>query len=180
MRPVWYIACEKFGPHTHKGWDKYLTWAKLPHLIEVVSLDVVLCPSVIEHLTAEDWGHNVAEDFKTDLFADLDYLVQRVGDLTSVNILATIEEPGIEDLTSFQDDRFVFKGFDLVERPGLGISALVNCGGFDKAFLPDELNQSGLISDYGFAREVQERLVKYYPEHEHAHCLVWAIWRMEV
>ena len=30
-------------------------------------------------MIAEDWQHNVQEDFKTTLFHDLDYDVRRVG-----------------------------------------------------------------------------------------------------
>jgi hypothetical protein len=157
-----------------------LAWAKLPQLDEVVSLDTSLCPVVIRDLSPDDWAHNVAEDFRTEFFTDLDYLMRRVGDRSGVNVLAVIFEPDNKDLNAFQDERFQFIGFDLVERPGKGISAMVNCGGFDKAFRPEDLNRYGLISDYRFAGKVQQRLATFYPEENHADCALWAIWRMEI
>ena len=88
MKPVWYTACEKFGPAAPEAWSSYLALARLPQLVEVISL-------------------------------------------------AVIKEPD-DDLASLQDERFSFVGFDLVEGPGTGVSALVNCGGFEKAFHPEE------------------------------------------
>ena len=176
MKPVWYTALRKFGPGSD-GWASYLAWAKLPHLTEVVSLDIILCPPIIQELTVVDWQHNVQEDFKTVFFVDLDYLLSRVGDPAAANTIATIEEPELEDVESFRDGRFRFIGFDLIELPGTGVSALVNCGGFDRAFLPKDLNAYGLITDYAFARVVQRRLVEQYPGEHHAQCSLWAVWR---
>jgi hypothetical protein len=179
MKPIWYIAREKFGPGSPKGWAEYKAWARLPQLIEVVSLDNILCPNGTGELIPEDWEHNVQQNFKIDFFIHLDYLLGRVGNRSAMNILAVIEEPGPADMKSFHDERFAFKGFDLVERPESDVSALVNCGGFDLAFLPEDLNPYGLIWDYEAARDVQQRLVTHYPEEHHAHCALWAIWRME-
>jgi hypothetical protein len=41
-----------------------------------------------------------------------------------------MQNPSDDEVRSFSDPRFVFRGFDLVELK-TGISALVNCGGFD-------------------------------------------------
>jgi hypothetical protein len=178
MKPVWYTAREKFGPGT-RGWLDYLVWARLPQLVEVVSLDSSLCGSLIKELLPEDWAHNVQADYRIDFFTDLDYLRLRAGGSASASILAVIEEPDIEDLNSFRDGQFIFIGFDLVEIPGTGISALSNCGGFIKAFLPRDINPFGLVSDYALARTIQQRLVEQYPEEQHANCSLWGIWRME-
>jgi hypothetical protein len=37
----------------------------------------MLCPTVIQDMTDEDWQHNVQEDFKITLFHDLHYLLDR-------------------------------------------------------------------------------------------------------
>lgn len=78
---------------------------------------------------------------------------------------------------SFRDARFPFCGFDLIEEQGT-ISALTNCGGFDKAFLLTDLSECGLIVEYAKAVAVQELLRAEYPDDPHAFCRVWAIWRM--
>jgi hypothetical protein len=178
VKPIWFLACEKFNSSS-EGWTEYIAWARLPQLVEIVSLDTSLCQGVIKALFPEDWKYNVNEDYRVDFFVDLEYLLRRVEDRQPVNILAAIEEPDYEDFKSFHDDRFIFKGFDLVEFPGTEISALVNCGGFDKAFAPGDINPFGLISDYDAAKEIQQRLATFYPEEHHAHCELWARWRME-
>ena len=181
-RPAWFIALEKFGPGYGRAWQDYLAWARLPHLIELVSLDTILCPTLFRAITAEDWQHNVQQDFLTSFFTDLDYLLARVeqtrGKLEG-NLLAAVCEPEPADLLSPPDERFVFQGFDLVESPGLGVSALSNCGGFELAFQPGELNAVGLLDEYAFARTVQRRLLEHYPGEHHADCCLWAIWRLE-
>jgi len=88
-----------------------------------------------------------------------------------------MENPTASDLRSFADPRFVFQGFDLVELQ-TGISALVNCGGFDKAFTPADLSDCGLLPDHAGAMMVQKRLRAEYPDEPHANCDVWAVWQM--
>ena len=180
--PIWYIALEKFGPDYGKAWQDYLAWANLPQLRELVSLDISLCPTLFSAITAEDWLHNVREDYLTSFFTDLDYLLARVKQARGAlegNLLAAVREPEPPDLQAWQDARFVFQGFDLVESPGLGVSALNNCGGFELAFLPGDLNPVGLLDEHGYARAVQRRLRGHYPTEHHANCSLWAIWRLE-
>jgi hypothetical protein len=145
-------------------------------LREVVSLDQLLCPNAFQELTAEDWAHNRKEDFKTHLFDDADYVRDRIVGKAAM-VLGLIEEPSAEDLASFCDPRFAFCGFDLVEAQG-GISALTNCGGFDRAFLPTELSDCGLLLDHLRALGVRQILRTEYPDEPHARCRVWAIWKM--
>ena len=66
---------------------------------------------------------------------------------------------------------------DLVERGG-EISALLNCGGFDKAFAGADISEYGLLTDHAKATEVQRLLRAEYPNEHHADCDVWAIWQM--
>ena len=93
-------------------------------------------------------------------------------------MLALIEEPSDADVASFCDPRFAFCGFDLIDEHG-GISALTNCGGFDRAFLRAELSECGLLLDHSRALAVRQLLRTEYPDEPHARCRIWAIWRMK-
>jgi hypothetical protein len=139
----------------------------------------MLCPSVIEQLSAEDWQHNAQADCLTEFFTDVDYLLGRLAGRSAHHVLAAIREPLPQEIQTAPDNRFVFQGYDLIERPGRGISALTNCGGFDLAFKPTDISAVGLFDEYAFARTVQQRLREYYPDESHADCYLWAIWKMK-
>jgi hypothetical protein len=128
-------------------------------------------------LSLATWRHNVQSDYKTHQFYDAEYVRQRVG-TERVNILAVLDEPSVQDVNSFVDGRFVFRGFDLLE-DRTGISALLNCGGFDKAFRGHDLSECGLLTNLATARHVQIRLRTEYPNEPHAECNLWAIWQMK-
>src|SRR4051794_7099825 len=51
--PVVYSAVKRFGPDSGESWQKYVEWSGLTHLREVVSLDLILCPTVVRDLTDE-------------------------------------------------------------------------------------------------------------------------------
>jgi len=174
--PVVYTAVRRFDPSCD-GWQQFIAWSGLTQLREVVSLDGILCPSVFQELTAEDWQHNVQEDYKTHLFHDLDYVLRRVGD-ERVNVLALLQNPTAEEVRSFSDPCFTFRGFDLVDVHS-DISALVNCGGFPKAFSPADLSACGLLTDHETAVAIQKCLREQYPDEHHAICDVWAIWQLK-
>jgi len=176
--PVIYSAVKRFDPACGQRWRDFIDWSGLTQLREVMSLDCILCPNIIQDLTDEDWLYNVQEDFKITLFHDLDYLVKRVAGEGQVNILALLQNPTEEEVHSFSDRRFDFRGFDLVELQ-TGISALVNCGGFDKAFAGSELSECGLLTDHAHALRVQKHLREEYPDEPHANCDLWAIWQMK-
>jgi len=53
--PVIYSAVKRFDPACGERWREYIDWSGLTQLREVVSLDGLLCPTVIEELTDEDW-----------------------------------------------------------------------------------------------------------------------------
>jgi hypothetical protein len=174
--PVVYSAVKRFGPASD-NWEKFIAWSGLTQLLEVVTLDCILCPSIINELTVEDWKHNVQEDSKTHLFLDLDYLLGKVAGDETVNVLALIENPTADEVASFDDPRFVFRGFDLLDEQG-GNSALLNCGRFEKAFSNAELSECGLITDFQRAFDIRQNLREQYPDEHHALCNVWGIWQM--
>ncbi|UCD49609.1 MAG: hypothetical protein JSW27_19015 [Phycisphaerales bacterium] len=175
MIEPWYIAVEPFDPSFGDNWANYMAGTELPQLEEVVSLDASLCPSVIGELEGEDWEHNVHEDGLIDFFRDLDHLLERVRDLSPVNILAAVLSPAQECRGLFADSRFGFKGYDLI---GLGMSALTNCGGFPLAFQNAELSRVGLISTLSRAQEVAGSLREHYANDNHADCEILALWKM--
>lgn len=178
MTEFWFIAVERFGPVDEERWHSYVNWAKLPQLREVVSLDALLCPTVINELIEEDWQHNIHEHFRTHFFRDLEYLVFRINNLKDATILAVVLEPQTDVKYALNDSRFAFHGYDLIEE-GSGVSAINNCGGFENAFENKDVSEVGLIEDYELARNIQKRLLELYPEEIHADCDLWAIWRME-
>lgn len=177
--PVIYSAVKRFDPACGDNWTKFIAWSGLTQLQEVVSLDIMLCPTVFRELTEEDWHHNVQDDFKINFFHDLDYVLSKLGGDDRVNVLALLQNPTDDEVRSFSDRLFVFRGFDLVELQ-TGISALVNCGGFDKVFARADLSDCGLLTDHTTALSVQKRLRDEYPDEPHAHCDVWAIWQMKM
>src|SRR5262249_8978200 len=61
MQP-WFIATETFTPRSD-AWAKYVAWSGLTQLDEVVSLDPMLCPSVLPDIKPQYWPHIVNEDF---------------------------------------------------------------------------------------------------------------------
>lgn len=177
IKPM-YIAAERFGPWSGARWDSYIEWSGLGQLTEIVSLDGLLCPNIINEIRDADWKHNVQEDFLIGFFWDLDYLLERVQGVAQVQILACFRDSDSDSLAAYDDRRFVFKGFDLVDKSA-GISALTNCGGFPGVFENDELSRVGLIDSLDRAIEIRESLRVNFPNEYHADCSVWALWRME-
>jgi hypothetical protein len=175
--PVFYTAVKRFAPSLAENWGQYIAWSGLTQLREVVSRDNCLCPTLFAEFTAEDWEHNVHEDFKLDLFYDLDHVLKKATGDERVSVLALMENPSAEDVAAFTDPRFAFRGYDLLDVHG-DISALVNCGGFDKAFSNAELSEYGLIADRQRAFDIRQALREQYPDEHHAVCNVWAIWQM--
>lgn len=176
MKEMWFVAVERFDP-SDGGWKKYIEWSGLVQLREVISLDSMLCHLVIDDPLKEDYGHMPDETMDIFLFRDREYLADRVKNIANKHLLAVVLEPGPDD-----HDRQIqggyFVGYDLVERDS-GISALTNCGGFPVSFENQELNEYGLISEYGRAKKVQTALVINNPDEPHAQTELWAIWKLE-
>jgi len=172
-----FIATEPFDPSDGEKWGKYIGWAKIPNLTEVISLDGALCPHLIKEFTDEDWSHIVNENYRQDYFYHLDYLLSRVASVKRKNILGLYRNPTNHITSPPEPNIFEFKGYDLIEDM-TQISALTNCGGFPAAFSNDELNSYGLITDFTRAVEIQHLLEEKYPNEDHAHCDLYAIWRL--
>jgi hypothetical protein len=179
MAVVRYVAVRKFGPHLGEFWNDYVHWTGRRFLQKVVTLNAVLCPPAVEQLTEQDWQHNVHEDYVIDFFRDLDYVLSRVSSVRdeTIQILAVISNPESDVCSAFDDDRFVFHGYDLVDRQG-GVSALTNCSGIEAAFAHADISPVGLVESFSQARTAQQRLRELFPNEHHADCNVWAIWRM--
>lgn len=174
MEP-WFIATETFTA-SDKAWKKYVDWSGLAHLTEVVSLDPMLCPTVLPKIKDEYWPHIVNEDFMLNFFVDLEFLIKEIGDIPERNLLCVYRNPPSEPdpyggLVDFQ-----FLGYDLVD-VHCSVSALTNCGGFPDVFANDELSPKGLLLSHARAIEVQSELRRRHPDEDHANCHVWAIAR---
>jgi hypothetical protein len=173
-----FIAVESFDPSDGEKWKGYCDWAKIPGLVEVVSLDAMLCRHLISEFQDEDWRHNVKEDFRLDYFYDLDYLLQRVKDIPRRNVLGLYRNPEVHVAAAPAPGGFGFVGYDLIEEQ-TQISALTNCGGFPDVFRNDELNRFGLIESFALAYEVRQWLSQRHPEEPHAQCELYALWRLK-
>ncbi|HEX4264996.1 MAG TPA: hypothetical protein VH597_11700 [Verrucomicrobiae bacterium] len=172
-----FIATKRFDPADGEAWEKYCAWAKIPALVELVSLDSLMCAHLIKEFRDEDWNHNVHEDFRLDYFYNLDYLVQRVKDLPRRNILGLYRNSEVHIVSPPASADFSFMGYDLIDET-TQISALTNCGGFFDVFRNGELNRFGLISDFDRASEIRRVLGVSHPEEAHAQCDMYAIWRL--
>jgi len=172
-----YIAKERFDPASGETWDKYVQWAKIPGLTEIVSLDTCLCPRLLNEVLDEDWAHIVNVNFRLDYFCHLDYLLKRIGDTPRRNIFGLYRNSNSHIVEPPPGGDFSFIGYDLIEE-ATQISALNNCGGFPLAFRNEELNQYGVLATFDRAAEVRQELKAKYPEESHADCELYAIWRL--
>ena len=178
MIKPWYTAVEPFDPISGEVWTKYIESSGLTQLKELISLDGCLCPELIGELNTRDWDYNIQENFCNFYFRDLDYLLERIGKVDRVNILAVLRNPQSECISTFTDPRFEFKGYDLVEVAGTS-SALSNCGGVPMSFTKKDLSDVGLIPLLEQANKINRSLRKNYPNEHHADCDVWALCKMK-
>jgi hypothetical protein len=172
----WFIATERFGPHKGDAWEKYVAWSGLTQLTEVVSLDPMLCPRLLDELRDGDWAHIVNEDFMLDFFVDFDFMMARLPQTGSRNILCVFRNPPVQPAAPETHANFVFLGYDLVDVQG-SASALTNCGGFPGTFENTELSPYGLIPTHARAAQIQAQLRTLLPHEAHADCHLWAIFR---
>lgn len=171
-----YTLRERFTPETANGWAEYLEFSGFKHIAELVTLDSLMCPSVMTELVDEDWKHNVHADFRTELFHDPDYLLDRQPlDRSRHQLLAILEAPsGPEHVPA----GFSRCGFDIMDAY-FGNSTLTNCGPIPEAFAASEVNAFGLLSDREMAFEVRNRMRRLEPNDPHlGNCEVWYIARM--
>ena len=59
----WFIATEPFTPENGTKWRDYVAWSGIEQLEELVSLDSMLCPTLLPRIKDEYWPYIVNEDF---------------------------------------------------------------------------------------------------------------------
>ncbi|MEO1093331.1 MAG: hypothetical protein AAFX01_00335 [Cyanobacteria bacterium J06638_28] len=174
-----YAITETFGPTT-PNWQEYKVWIQLKQLEEVVSLDPMLCPSLIlDNSTDPEFWESVFTDgqLMTDLHRSLEYAIGHIGPEFKglCNVICAIQNPIAACPQKIEND-FILVGYDLLDRD-YGASALSNCGGFYDIYSPSDVNRYGLITDFNLATRVQMELRTAYPEEHHADCHLWALYR---
>src|SRR5947209_14584085 len=88
-----FIATQPFTPEDGDRWLDYLRWSGLMQLQEVVSLDGMLCPTLLPEIKDEYWPYIVQEDFMLNYFLDFDYLIAQVAVIEKKNILCVFRNP---------------------------------------------------------------------------------------
>ena len=174
-----YTAVEALDSSLGQHWIDFINWSEidLSHLKEVISIDQMLCPSVVGELMEELRYQVLLGKHILDLFINLDYVLSRIVTDKKFVVIAAMHEPALGLVEGFKDERFIFKGYDLMDDGS--ISALTNCGGgFNLAYSRDDISESGLVVDSQRVFEIKDNLKKYYPYDNHADCTVWALWKM--
>lgn len=180
MNPIiYYTALNTFDSTNKTGfsWGDFINFSELTHLKELVSLDSNLNRlSFMPDLNAiEEWDYFITEQERVLFyFNSIDYVLEKVKDLQTFNLLAIVKQPTAQkaDIANSYD----FVGYDLIEIGG-DTSALSNGGGFDETFLPNQLNEFGLITDYNKATQIQKELPKNNPDNQSAECYLFEVWR---
>ena len=167
-----YSAQERFTP-SDESWAKYIEWSGRTSATEIITFDGMLCSSVIDDLTDEDWQHNIQADNMVYFFAGYDYLIKRICfDARKHNILELTKCP---DAHVKPTDSFVFCGYDIMDSDD-SISVLLNCGSFPDIFSPEQTNLFGLIDNLDHANRIAENIRIGNPDEHHCRdCRVWGI-----
>lgn len=111
---AFFVANERFDRRS-ANWEGYNEWAKLPQLVEVVSLDAMLCRRVVDFGDCDaDWDHatQIGERWE---FNDLEYLLGRIYSAAPRNVLAVFRNPDARVEFEHEGRRFEFVRCDLVE-----------------------------------------------------------------
>ena len=174
MSPI-FIACRKFDPHCGEAWSSYIAWSGLQQVTELVSLDNILCPLIIQELIEEDWEYNVHANNRVYFFRDYQYLKRRIAyDASQHNLLGIFERP---TQTPAAMDAFTFCGYEIWDSHE-SISVLTNCGAFPDVYSPAELNQFGLLTDLAHANRIAETIRNTHWADDHCRdCHVWGVAR---
>jgi hypothetical protein len=170
-----YTIRERFTAEIQPRFQSYQSFSGFTAITELVTLDSMMCPEVIDELVDEDWHHNVYEDFRTSLFRDLDYLLSRGPlDRSRHQIVAIRERPdGSESIPS----GFERCGHDIMDSY-FGNSTLTNCGPVPEAFNPTDVNTYGLIDDRNTAYAIRDKMRILQPDDPHlGACEVWLLAR---
>lgn len=179
----WYNAIAPFTPQYHAhghSWDDYAAWYGLHHLKEMVSLDALLNPSVVEpdYKNSEDWTYIICDGvWLTGFYSSIDYVLQRTKSL-HYQLIAIVKEP-TEACHQIALDGFEFIGYDLLD-DAYSISTLTNCTGIASTLMPDDFNEHGLLSDYNRAILTQKEFIEFNPNEPHSRCYLMAVWRQKL
>lgn len=169
-----YTVRQRFMP-SMPGWKSYIEFSGFDQIVELVTLDSMMCPNMLSELRKEDWEHNVHEDWRTELFYDADYLIARDGfDENTQQVLGIICQPRQAEPPA---PKFETCGFDIMDSY-FGNSTLTNCGRIPEAFSPSIVNQYGLIADVDLAYSIRDKMRRLQPDDPHlSKCEVWQICR---
>jgi len=174
--PEWlYTIRERLTSTPKQRFDSYRAFSGFSHITELVTLDSMMCPDLVDELRNEDWEHNVQKDFRTELFRDADYLLSRQPlDASKHQLFAALECPPAEVVVP---RGFTICGHDIMDSY-FGNSTLTNCGPIPEAFKPTEVNELGLIDDRDRAFAIRDTMRKLQPDDPHlGACEVWLLAR---
>lgn len=158
------------------SWNEYIKWSKLDHLTELISLDEMLNPSLIECSfdNEEDWNSiHLFKNSVTGYAINLDFVMKNLNTKEKYNLLTIVIEPEV-DCQKITVEDFEFMGYDLLDFD-FYISALTNCGGFEETFSSSDINDKGLIDDFEKAYDINKRLLENNQVEFHADTNVIAI-----
>ena len=174
--PEWlYTLRERLTANPQQRFDSYRAFSGFNHITELVTLDSMMCPDLIEDLRTEDWKYNVQEDFRTELFRDADYLLSRQPlDASKHQLIAALECPPARFAVP---SGFTMCGHDIMDSY-FGNSTLTNCGPIPEAFKPADVNDFGLIDDRDKAFAIRDTMRTLQPDDAHlGACEVWLLAR---
>jgi hypothetical protein len=175
------LVQQAFGFVPEKSWENFIGCSGNEEKWETVTLDVFLNEPLaeVDDPDRERYWDNICQIgiFHTDFFYSLDFVTAGTKKLKYYNLMALAIEPE-EDCRNIVLDGFEFLGYELLD-DHLSHSTLSNCGGFDKSFLPSELNRYSLLDDFERAYEIKWSLRENYPDHGHSVATVIGIWRHE-
>jgi hypothetical protein len=156
-------------------WQKYLSWYGHENIEEVVTLDQILCPNLVERLNDEDWNHNVQADYRTYFFRNVEYLIKRVSYIPANHQILLLTETPTQPMVPTNGYEII--GYDIVD-VFCSTSVITNCGGFASVFGRQDLNQFGIVSDLTNANRIASELRRSYAFDQHcSNCIVWGIQR---
>lgn len=155
--------------------DDYRAFSGFHHIKELVTLDSMMCPDLVDELRTADWDHNVQEDFRTSLFRNADYLLTRQPlDAQKHQLIAGFESPPAQLDAPIG---FAICGHDIMDSY-FGNSTLTNCGPIPEVFQPTEVNSFGLIDDRDRAFAIRDTMRALQPDDPHlGNCEVWLLAR---
>ena len=194
MKP-YFIVTETFDPDWGDQWKDYLSWSKIDHLKEVVSLDKQLCP-FISDIRNEDIENDskyfsdplafLDEDVLANnkkyrnpfLFTESDKLYAKAKEYKKKNILCIFKDPQSQPIAPSHKPPFKFLGYDILDKYE-GNSILTNGGGYPNVFENAELTPHGLVETYNRAFEIRTKLQVVNRSANGIESTIWAIFRMD-